>query len=197
MNLTTSQENLTTFQENLIEDLKKEFSKLNPPKVETSGRFSLKAVKKDLDDIEAFKKSVFDFNAVMVKQLVQDFDRQIDEFNKEFSPVQIFVRGTDRMLLDEYYIQNPHHGDACIYFEGETDINRTQLHVMYDYGRVEINTHCQLIRLYKIKGILFHRLGYLHREKSEYKSYETLDEFVQNSKGFQQNITNEYKKLTQ
>ncbi len=65
--------NLTQFQENLIEDLKKEFNKLNPPKVETPGRFSLQAVKKGIDDTEAFRKSVFDFNTVMDRQLEQDF----------------------------------------------------------------------------------------------------------------------------
>ena len=189
--------NLTTFQENLIEDLKKEFSKLNPPKVETSSRFSLQAVKKGIDDTEAFRKSVFDFNAVMAKQLEQDFDRQIEEFNNEFSPVEIFARGTENMFREEYYIQNPRSGNASIYFEGETDANRTQLNVMYEYEPVEIKTHCQTIRLEKIKGLLFHRLGYLHREKSEYQSYKTLDDFVQNYKGFQQNITSQYKKLTQ
>jgi len=188
--------NLTQFQENLIEDLKKEFSKLNPPKVKTSSRFSLQAVKKDLDDTEAFRKSVWDFNAAMAKKLEQDFDRQIDEFNKEFSPVQIFAKGTELMFRNEYYIQNPRSGNASIYFEGETDANRHQLNVMYEYEPVEINTHCQVIRLEKIKGLLFHRLGYCHREHSDYKSYKTLDEFVQNYKGFQQNITSEYKKLT-
>jgi len=45
---------LTQFQENLIEDLKKEFNKLNSPKVETSGRFSLKALKKCLYDTQSF-----------------------------------------------------------------------------------------------------------------------------------------------
>jgi len=186
---------LTQFQENLIEDLKKEFNKLNPPpKVQTPGRFSLQALKKDLDDTEAFRKSVFDFNAVMARQLEQDFDRQIDEFNKEFSPVQIFARGTGNMFREDYYIKNPRSGNASIYFEGETDVNRHQLNVMYDYEPVEINTHCQVIRLEKIKGLLFHRLGYLHREKCD--SYKTLDEFVQNYKGFQQNITSEYKKLS-
>ena len=188
--------NLTQFQENLIEDLKKEFSKLNPPKTETSGRFSLQAVKKDLDDTEAFRKSVFDFNAAMAKQLEQDLYRQIDEFNTEFSPVQIFARGTENMFREDYYIKNPRSGNASIYFEGETDVNRHQLNVMYDYEPVEIKTHSQTIRLEKIKGLLFHRLGYLHREKSEYQSYKTLDEFVQNYKGFQQNITSEYKKLS-
>ena len=188
--------NLTQFQENLIEDLKKEFSKLNPPKVETSGRFSLQAVKKGIDDTEAFRKSVFDFNAVMATQLEQDFYRQIDEFNKEFSPVKIFAKDSSDIFKADYYIKNPHQGDIGIYFEGESDVNRHQLNVMYDYEPVEIKTHCQTIRLYKIKGLLFHRLGYLHREKSEYKSYETLDEFVQNYKQFQQNITSEYKKLT-
>ena len=188
--------NLTQFQENLIEDLKKEFNKLNPPKIETPGRFSLQAVKKDLDDTEAFRKSVFDFNAVIARQLEQDLYRQIDEFNKEFSPVQIFAKGTENMFREEYYIQNPRSGNVSIYFEGETDVNRTQLNLMYDYELVEINTHCQVIRLEKIKGLLFHRLGYLHREKSEYKSYKSLDEFVQNYKQFQQSITSQYKWLT-
>ncbi len=188
--------NLTQFQENLIEDLKKEFNKLNPPKTETSGRFSLQAVKKDLDDIEAFRKSVFDFNAAMAKQLEQDFFRQIEEFNNEFNPVQLSAKRTEDMFREEYYIQKPRSGNVSIYFDGETDVNRHQLNVMYDYEPVEINTHCQTIRLEKIKGLLFHRLGYLHREKMEYASYKTLDEFVQNYKGFQQNITSEYKKLT-
>lgn len=101
------------------------------------------------------------------------------------------------MFRNEYYIKNPRSGDSSIYFKGETDVNKTQLHVMYDYEPVEIKTHCHTIRLEKIKGLLFHRLGYLHREKGEYQSYKTLDEFVQNYKGFQQNITSEYKKLTQ
>jgi hypothetical protein len=191
--------NLTQFQENLIEELKQEFIKLNPkPVSESSGRFSIQAVKQDIDDTEAFRESVFEHNKAIAQQLQVSFKEQLDKFNTEFSPVGLYLfRATYlfEMFEADYSIRNPHTRDLALYFHGETDVNNWRLHVLYDYESVEIETSCQIIRCNKIKGLLWCWSGWLHR-KDTHDLYATLDDYVQANKSFQQSITATYAKLT-
>jgi hypothetical protein len=186
---------LTTFQENLIEELKSEFTKLNPPVVQSSGRFSLETVKKDVDDTEAFKKSVWDYNKKMSIMLKESMLKQVEEFNREFFPVNLRYKHLNMFdYADDYYLKNPKTAETAFYFNDEYDY--TRFYLLYSYDNVEIKTSCETIQLSKLKGLLWSRRDWLHRNDSGGKFYTTLDEFVQDSQNLQQIITSQYKKLS-
>jgi hypothetical protein len=93
-------------------------------------------------------------------------------------------------------MKNPHSVDLALYFEGEEDVNLHRLHVLYDYEAVEIKTSCDLIRGFKIKGLLWSTRGWLHRHDAGGYFYKTLDNFIQGTENFQRTITLKYKQLT-
>jgi hypothetical protein len=194
--------NLTEFQNNLILDLQKEFTRLNPPKVESSGRFSLAAVKQDIDNVKAFKDSIFKYNQAIALELQKNIKTQIEEFNKEFDPIiltgfldyhDMFGNGTTRRADTDYYIRNPHSAQLQLFLIGKTD--HVAVYVIYTTEIVTIKTSCETINLFKITGIQWTKRGYLYRQEDTHK-YPTLDEYTQNQKDFQYNITAMYKNLT-
>lgn len=193
--------NLTEFQNNLILDLQKEFLRLNPPKVESSGRFNLAAVKQDIDNVKAFKDSIFSYNKAIALELQKTIETQIEEFNKEFDPIRLqgfldnhvmFGNGT-RREDSEYYIKNPNSAELQLFLIGRTDY--PAVYVIYATEQVIIKTSCETINLFKITGIQWTRRGYLYRNEDTHK-YSTLDEYTQKQKDFQYNITTMYKNLT-
>jgi len=192
--------NLTEFQNNLILDLQKEFLRLNPPKVESSGRFNLAAVKQDIDNDKAFKDSIFSYNKAIALELQKIIGTQVEEFNKEFDPIRLtgfldypdmFGNGTRRDDSD-YYIRNPHSAELPLFLIGKTDY--PSVRVIYTAEKVTINTSCENITLHKITGIQWTKRGYLYKEEDRDK-YSTLDEYTQKQKNFQYDITAMYKKL--
>ena len=193
--------NLTEFQNNLILDLQKEFLRLNPPKVESSGRFSLAAVKQDVDNVKAFKDSIFKYNKAIALELQKIIGTQVEEFNKEFDPIRLtgfldyhdmFGNGTTRGADADYYIQNPNSAELRLFLIGKTD--HVAVYVIYTTERVTIKTSCENISLSKITGIQWTKRGYLYRDTDTDK-YPTLDEYTQKQKNFQYDITSLYKKL--
>lgn len=189
--------NLTEFQNNLILDLQKEFTRLNPP-AETPGRFSMATLKQNIDSIEAFKNSIYSFNKAMASELREKFHKQIDEFNKEFDPVNL-TYGTNcvtKMFEDEYYLKNPNSTEISLFFEGDNSSNNGQLYMLFNTAPVSIETSSQVIRLDKITSLSWTKRSWLRRDESTYKKYFTLDEFVQEEKSFQLNIQAKYKHLT-
>lgn len=191
--------NLTTFQNQLISDLQNEFAKLNPASP-TSGKFTIAAVKQDIDSEKQFRESVFNYNKTIAQQLQEDFCNQIDTFNREFSPVTIkwdYYAGQDRadhMFSDDYSMKNPHSAEIGLSFINDKD--SVKLYVLYDFKPVEIETTSNTIRLYKITGLLWTRRSWVRRKSSDAPMYKTFDEFVQNDKSFQRDITSKYNHLT-
>lgn len=192
--------NLTEFQNNLILDLQKEFTRLNPPKVESSGRFNLAAVKQDIDNVKAFKDSIFSYNKALALELQKIIGTQVEEFNKEFDPIRLtgfldyhdmFGNGTRRDDSD-YCIKNPNSAELKLFLVGKTDY--PSLYVIYTTERVTIKTSCENISLFKITGVEWTKRGYLYRDTDTDK-YPTLDEYTQKQKNFQYDITAMYKKL--
>lgn len=189
--------NLTEFQNNLILDLQKEFTRLNPP-AETPGRFSMATLKQNIDNIEAFKKSIYSFNKAMARELKEKFYKQIEEFNKEFAPVNL-TYGTDRvsrMFEDEYYLKNPNSGDVYLAFKGDNSDSHVQLYVLFNTAPVSIETSSETIRLHKITSLAWTKRSWVRRDEPIHQKYFTLDEFVQGEKNFQVNIQAKYKHLT-
>lgn len=193
--------NLTEFQNNLILDLQKEFTRLNPPKVESSGRFSLAAVKQDVDNVKAFKDSIFKYNQAIALELQKNIQIQMEEFNKEFDPIiltgfldyhDMFGNGTTRGADADYYIRNPNSAELRLFLIGKTDY--PAVYVIYTTEKVTIKTSCETISLLKITGIQWTKRGYLYKDEDTHK-YPTLDEYVQKQTTFQQTVTTLYKNL--
>jgi hypothetical protein len=192
---------LTTFQDQLLSDLQKEFKKLNST-TPAKGKFTIDSVKKDIEETEAFRKSILEHNKAIAQQLRIEYNYQLNEFNREFSPVSLALHwrrsssGVSKMFEDEHTMKNPHSVDLALYFEGEEDVNLHRLHVLYDYEPVEIKTSCDLIRGFKIKGLLWSTRGWVHRHDAGGYFYKTLDNFIQGTENFQRTITLQYKHLT-
>lgn len=193
--------NLTEFQNNLILDLQKEFTRLNPP-AETPGRFSMATLKQNIDSIEAFKNSIYSFNKAMASELREKFHHQINEFNKEFNPVNLTYShyGSDdnviKMFEDEYYLKNPNNGEVSLCFAGDNASNSVQLYVLFNTAPVSIETSSETIRLDKITSLSWTKRSWIRRNEPIHQKYFTLDEFVQGEKNFQVNIQAKYKHLT-
>jgi hypothetical protein len=190
---------LTTFQDQLLSDLEKEFKRLNST-TPTKGRFTIDSVKKDIEETEAFRKSILEHNKAIAQQLRIEYNSQLNAFNREFSPVSLALHrnrsSASTMFEDEYSMKNPHSVDLALYFEGEDDVNLHRLHVLYDYESVEIKTSCDTIRCYKIKGLLWSTRSWVKRHDAGGYFYETLDNFIQGTENFQRTITLKYKQLT-
>lgn len=189
--------NLTEFQNNLILNLQNEFTRLNPP-AETPGRFSIATLKQNIDSIEAFRKSIYSFNRAMARELREKFHKQINEFNKEFDPVNLtyLENRVTKMFEEEYYLKNPNNGEVSLYFAGDNGSNNCQLYVLFNTAPVSIETSSETICLYKITSLSWTKRSWLRRDESTHKKYFTLDEFVQEEKSFQVNIQTKYKHLT-
>jgi len=193
--------NLTEFQNNLILDLQKEFIRLNPTPAK-SGKFTLAAVKQDIDQEKAFRDSILNYNQTIAKQLQSSFYSQIEEFNKEFNPVNITwgtygkLDGADKMFKDEYSMKNPQNTEIGLFFHNDIQNGGVKLYVLFDYEQVKIETTSNIIGLYKIKGLIWTRRSWLQRNDSGAPMYQTFDEFTQNDKSFQQAIVSKFKDLT-
>lgn len=187
--------NLTAFQNQLISDLQNEFTKLNPID-SNNDRFSIHTVKQSINDLEAFKESVFSFNRIMAEQLKQDCNKQIEKFNQEFSPVKLIHRDTNSMFDNDYYRKNPSNISRAFYFDGETDCNAWRVAVLFDYETVELDLPYEKYKLNKIKGLSWGLTDWFDRNNGNKITYKTLDEFIQANKTFQHWITDEYKKKT-
>ena len=190
---------LTTFQDQLLSDLEKEFKRLNST-TPTKGKFTIDSVKKDIEETEAFRKCILEHNKAIAQQLRIEYNSQLNAFNREFSPVSLALHrnrsSASTMFEDEYAMKNPQNVELALYFEGETDVNNCKLHVLYDYESVEIKTSCDLIRGFKIKGLLWSNRGWLHRHDAGGYFYKTLDNFIQGTENFQRTLTLKYKQLT-
>lgn len=189
--------NLTEFQNNLILDLQKEFTRLNPP-AETPGKFSMATLKQNIDTVEAFRKSIYNFNKAMARELKKKFHHQINEFNKEFDPVKL-TYATDhviRMFEGDHCLKNPNSVAVFLFFKEDNSSSNVQLYILFNTAPVSIETSSETIRLNKITSLSWTKRSWIYRDESTHKEYFTLDEFVQGEKNFQLNIQAKYKQLT-
>lgn len=192
---------LTAFQDQLIQSLQSEFARLNPQPV-ANRRFTVDAVKNDIQSEQAFRESVIRYNSGIAKQLEQDFYQQITTFNNEFAPLDITWGNwgdSDRaykMFHDDHSMKNPHSAEIGLFFNGDSSNGGVKLYVLYDFKPIEIETTSNRIIMYKITGICWTTSSWLNRKDSGAAMYKTFDEFIQNEKSFQQSITSKFKHLT-
>jgi len=188
--------NLTKFQNQLITDLQNEFAKLNPPTTQDSGRFSIATLKKDVQEVDAFKKSIWDYNKKMSAMLKESMLEQIEQFNKEFAPVKLHFDSKLSMFSEDsdyYYAKNPYHAEVELKFGSDQYVG---LYILYNTTRVTITTSCETISLSKIKGLMWSTRGWVCRNEASGVHYATLEDFIQQNTEFQRRITNEYNRIT-
>lgn len=192
---------LTAFQDQLIQSLQSEFARLNPQPV-ANRRFTIDAVKNDIQSEQAFRESIISYNKTIAEQLDRDFYQQITAFNNEFAPLDITWGNwgdSDRaykMFCDDHSVRNPYSSEIGLYFSGDSSNGDVKLYVLYDFEPVEIETTSNKIRMFKITGLLWTRRSWVNRNDSGAAMYKTFDEFIQNEKSFQQTITSKFKHLT-
>lgn len=192
---------LTAFQDQLIQSLQSEFARLNPQPV-ANRRFTIDAVKNDIQSEQAFRESIISYNRSIAKQLEQDFYQQINAFNNEFAPLDItWGNWSDgdraiKMFNENHSMKRPHNAEIGLFFSGDSSNSDVKLYVLYDFKLVEIETTSDTIGMFKITGLLWTRRSWVKRNDSGAPMYKTFDEFIQNEKSFQQSITSKFKHLT-
>lgn len=113
--------NLTTFQQKLVDDLIKEFTKINPkPTNGVTKRFSFDTIAECQKEEERFLATVAKHNATMVKVFKKQLDDEIKAFTKEFGKVFELQMGYKYNSNSEI----SHGYDEFI--EANTDAKKTQ-----------------------------------------------------------------------
>ena len=80
--------NLTPLQQGLVNDLIKEFNRINPkPRAEGSKRFTLETINDCNREEERFKETITKHNLTMMKVFINQFNDELKEFKKEFGKV--------------------------------------------------------------------------------------------------------------
>ena len=206
--------NLTAFQQGLVDDLIKEFTKINPkPKTEGSKRFTLETINDCNREEERFKETITKHNLTMMKVFTTQFNDEIKAFKKEFGKVldvQIghfgYVRphGTLDILTNatkEKPLANNEYSEMNLFIVSKTipyskgdsrynycnNMDYLQIYVDFKRERVihKLESGKEVI-VYKIVGLEYRRYQYLHKEKVINTS--TLDELVQTDKEVQKNL---------
>jgi hypothetical protein len=204
--------NLTTLQQTLVNDLIKEFTKINPkPKAEGSKRFTLETIDECNREEQRFKDTITKHNLTMMKVFTNQFNEELKEFKKEFGKVLTTQIGHDRYgkphatldILSEITKENPLANNQ--YYEMELFIvsktklysgsdsrenycdNMRYLQLYVDFKRERVVHKLESdkeVVVYKIVGLEYRRtFSYLHRDKTLNTS--TLDELIQQSKDVQ------------
>jgi hypothetical protein len=204
--------NLTTLQQTLVNDLIKEFTKINPkPKAEGSKRFTLETIDECNREEQRFKDTITKHNLTMMKVFTNQFNEELKEFKKEFGKVLGTQIGHDRYgkphatldILSEITKEKPLANNE--YYEMELFIvsktksysgsdsrenycdNMRYLQLYVDFKRERVVHKLESdkeVVVYKIVGLEYRRtFSYLHRDKTLNTS--TLDELIQQSKDVQ------------
>ena len=204
--------NLTTLQQTLVNDLIKEFTKINPkPKAEGSKRFTLETIDECNREEQRFKDTITKHNLTMMKVFTNQFNEELKEFKKEFGKVLTTQIGHDRYgkphatldilseMTKEKPLANNENYEMILFIVSKTksysgsdsrenycdNMRYLQLYVDFKRERVvhKLESDKEVV-VYKIVGLEYRRtFSYLHRDKTLNTS--TLDELIQQSKDVQ------------
>ena len=204
--------NLTTLQQTLVNDLIKEFTKINPkPKAEGSKRFTLETIDECNREEQRFKDTITKHNLTMMKVFTNQFNEELKEFKKEFGKVLGTQIGHDRYgkphatldilseITKEKPLANNENYEMNLFIVSKTksysgsdsrenycdNMRYLQLYVDFKRERVvhKLESDKEVV-VYKIVGLEYRRtFSYLHRDKTLNTS--TLDELIQQSKDVQ------------
>lgn len=207
--------NLTPLQQGLVDDLIKEFNRINPkPRAEGSKRFTLETINDCNREEERFKETITKHNLTMMKVFINQFNDELKEFKKEFGKVlnvQIGHFGYSRPhgTLDiltnatkEKPLANNEYSEMNLFIVSKTKRysrgdsrydycdNMDYLRLYTDFKRERLVHKLESgkeVIVYKVVGLEYRAIyEYLHREKTINTS--TLDELIQTNKEVQKKL---------
>jgi hypothetical protein len=204
--------NLTSYQQGLIDDLKKEFTKINPKQsINVVKRFSFDTISECQKEEERFLATIRKHNDTMIKVFDKQFKDELKAFEKEFgksftTQIGFYYSPTNSQHTHELFItqnkkgvQNDYnHYEMYLFiksktkaFNGDSRYNYcngrdyTKLQVDFKREKVSIKLESgKQVSAYKIVGLIFCSNEYLYRDR-ECTLTSTLDEFVQTDKRLQ------------
>jgi len=207
--------NLTPLQQGLVDDLIKEFNRINPkPRAEGSKRFTLETINDCNREEERFKETITKHNLTMMKVFTTQFNDELKAFKKEFGKVldvQIGHFGYSRPhgTLDiltnatkEKPLANNEYHEMNLFIVSKTKRysrgdsrydycdNMDYLRLYTDFKRERVIHKLESgkeVIVYKVVGLEYRAIyEYLHREKTINTS--TLDELIQTNKEVQKKL---------
>lgn len=208
-------ENLTSVQQSLVNDLIKEFTKINPkPKDNGVRRFTFDTIAECNKEEERLKQTMTKHNETMMKVFLKQLDDEIKAFTKEFGKVINLQFGkesgnneynTKKQFIDENKrkpISNNDFNEIHLFFVSKTKEYGSGNDSRFDYcnGKKYFRIYVDFKRerevytlesgknvtVYKIVGLEYCKNEYLHKEKAV--PYSTLDGLIQSEKSLQRAI---------
>jgi len=210
-------EKLTNLQQGLINGLIKEFTKINPKPSNGVTRFSFETINDCLKEEERFKETIAKHNMTMMKVFVTQLKNDVKDFEKEFGKVVNIELGyrypnsvAEHHTLDTMVektkqspLSNNHSSETRLFFVSKTKkyssgdsrfdyFNNKQYHTIYvDFKREVVQVTLEsgkVVSAYKIVGLQYNTNEWLHRDRSDFKTFTTLDEMIQSHKYTQQKL---------
>ena len=200
--------NLTEFQAGLIEDLSREFQRLNPQKDDKPKRFGVDTISKCIEEEDAFIASLDAYNDSMKKKLKDVFLVQTEAFYEEYGDHLSLQMGSLISNNSIWHGMDALFGDNAVSPTDDIDlylVSHTKRHDG-DHDRCGGKKYFKLyvsfvlndcfltldskkkITKKKIVGLRFSTRDWLSREKGVERS--TLDDLIQESSEVQQKIIN-------
>jgi len=205
--------NLTNYQTKLINDLSKEFDKLNPKteKVGTTSRFSVNTISECNNEEKKFIETIEKYNVSMSLVLDKDLKKQLKEFDKEYNKVMYLTYGkvysptniwNDMNTLLNSAEKTKKSDECIINLVSKKNVNDSSDNRKYNNGMAYISIFLsykvervsivlkssKIINLDKIIGLNFSTHEWLHRNESYATNRNTLDLLIQDCKNTQSRI---------
>jgi hypothetical protein len=205
-------EQLTKTQLGLVDELIKEFIKINPQPTNNKICFSIDTINECLKEEERFKQTMIEHNKAIMKVFVNQLQSDVEKFVKEFGNViktsigYLSKSGDERNSLNKFLEINNERPiskndgyEISLFFisknkkycnDSRYDHFGKKYYEVYVYlkrERVETKlTSGKEITAYKVVGLQYCNNNWLHREKTP--QFSTLDEMIQTHKPTQQKI---------
>jgi len=206
--------NLTSFQQGLVDDLIKEFERINPkPKVGGGKRFSFDTINECIQEEDRFKQTITKHNLTMMKVFLNQFEEELKAFKEEYGKVfdvqighsmyqdmkgtiEKLIEGTQEKPLskneyNEMYLfvvskKRPYASSDSRY-DYCNGMNYQQIFIDFKRDRVthKLESGKEIV-VYKIVGLEYRRYQYSHKDKVPNTS--TLDELIQIDKEIQKSF---------
>ena len=204
---------LTSFQQGLIDELTKEFIKINPKSSDsTVKRFTLDTIDECKKEEERFFTTIGKHNETMIKVFDKQFKDELKNFTKEFGKLfytkigygtnhthEVFLEKNKKDAKDDHKSYEMY---LCIVsrtkkFDGDSRYNycdgQNYKKICVDFKREKISHTLEsgkIISAYKIVGLLFISTEYLYRDRdpSTTTITSTLDEYIQTCKELQKQM---------
>jgi hypothetical protein len=206
--------NLTSFQQGLVDDLIKEFERINPkPKVGGGKRFSFDTINECIQEEDRFKQTITKHNLTMMKVFLNQFEEELKAFKEEYGKVfdvQIGhsmyqdMKGTIEKLIkgtQEKPLSNNEYNEIYLFVVSkkipyESSDSRYDYcngmkyqQIFIDFKRDRVTHKLESgkeIVVYKIVGLEYRR--YQYSDKGKVPNTSTLDELIQIDKEIQKSF---------